>query len=326
MKVPRQLILEPNNSCNLRCIGCPSNGVEDRGNMDLDLFRYLVDTAVKEFPDTVIVAWGYGEPLMYPRYLEMCRYLNEKGRKWYITTNGTIWKEEVFREAFRQGSGCYQLVVSIDGMFGTGTVAKTRPGSSENIVKENIGRIIDLHRELGSKTDLAIKICERGQDYAEREQFIQFWLANPEIAYVCDGKLLEGENEESMRVYPCQYFDHNFMFVRYDGTLVPCTYNPHVLNDGALCYGKMSIGDSLIEAYNNPFLVKLRDDQNRGIFRSPCDKCKISYTGMGQTGTTEFRNNPGVRYFKSGDYYNTFYSKEQRWKPNSFYGADPKGE
>jgi hypothetical protein len=249
----------------------------------------------------------------------MIEYLNAKNRKYYVTTNGTIWREDIFRELFREGSGCYQLIISIDGLYGTGSIKKARPGTNEDSLRRNIDRSMRLHAELDSKTDLAVKMCERGQDHEEREEFVKWWLQESEIAFVCVGKILKGENDISMRTYPCQYIDNNFMFVRWDGKLVPCTYNERVLNGGLLGYGNIAIGDSLLDAYNNPIIEKLRQDQNNGIYPSPCDLCPIAYTGSGEHGTVEFRSDPGNTYYLVQDYYNTIYSKVQKWKPNSYY-------
>jgi radical SAM protein with 4Fe4S-binding SPASM domain len=287
--------------------------------MELGFFESLIDKATEEMPESVIVPWGYGEPLIHPKYLEMMQYLNQKNRRFYVTTNGTIWKEDVFYELFREHSGCYQVIISIDGLWGSGSIEKTRPGTSEGMLKYNVGMILDMHRKLKSKTDLAVKMCERGQDYQEQEEFLQYWLAVPEIAYVCIGKILTVENRESMRRYPCQYMDNNFMVIRWDGSLVPCTYNDQVINKAELQYGTVKIGSSLIDAYNNETITTIRKMQQEGNYPGPCHLCNIAYTGSGIHGEVEFRNDPGTRYFFQQDYYNRIYSRSKKWKPNSYY-------
>ena len=322
MQQPKMLIIEPTNRCNLRCLDCPSasnDGKYPLGDMNLEFFKAIVNKATEEFPETVIVPWGYGEPLLTPNYVEMLAYLRAKGRKYYVTTNGTVWSPEVFNEIFGDGSTAYQLIISIDGLYGSGTIAKARPGTDEGKLCANIARIFEMKEARGSSVDVAVKICERGQDYEEVENFVHGWLKGGKADYVCVGKILKGQNETVMRAYPCQYFDHNFMFIRYDGNLAPCTYNEDVLNNGALRYGTIKPGDSLLEAYNNPTIQALRDDQHKGIFHSPCDKCPIAYCGMGIRGEIEFRKEPGVKYFYQKDYYNSIFSRVKKWKDAEYY-------
>lgn len=325
-KVPKQLILEVTNRCNLECKFCPNvcNDSFHVGDMDLGFFRGLVDTATREMPDAVIIPWMNGEPMLHPDYFRMVEYLSLKGRRFYVTTNATVWKEELFRELFRPNSGCYQLIVSLDGLWGTGSVAAARPGSNEEQIRANLDRILRLHGEMDSTVDLAVKICERGQDWAEIEEYVQYWLDDAEIDFVVVGKALKGENEVSMRRSPCQYFDRNFMVVRWDGTLVPCAYNDAVANKGYLRYGKIGAGDSLLEAYNNEEITELREMQDKGKFAYPCRNCSFAYTGGGFQGTVAFRNRPGEMLYFHQDYYNSFFSRVQKWKEAAYYAGEKR--
>jgi radical SAM protein with 4Fe4S-binding SPASM domain len=331
VRIPKQLIIELTNRCNLKCRYCPSvenYGKFPIGDMDIDNFRLLIDRATAEFPDTVIIPWMNGEPLMHPRYLEVVRYLNDMKRRYYVTTNATIWREDVFRELFKPGSGCYQLIVSLDGMYGTGSIAKARPGTDEAVVRSNLDRIMRLHAEMDCAGDLAVKICERGQDHQEIEDYIQWWLQEDEIDFVCVGKALKDENPVSMRLHPCQYFDRNFMVVRWNGTLVPCAYNDHIVNEGYLRYGNVFEYDSLTAAYNNEEITTLRKAQAAGKFPYPCRNCSFAYTGFGFEGTGSFRSDSEQKIYFHEDYYNKFYSKVQKWKSREYYLRDvlPKEE
>jgi len=46
------------------------------------------------------------------------------------------------QRALRDGSNMYQLIVSMDGIFGSGNIAKARPGTDEEVLRRNIGRLL----------------------------------------------------------------------------------------------------------------------------------------------------------------------------------------
>ena len=325
--VPKQFILESTNRCNLMCRYCPSvenTGKFPVGDMSIELFKSIVDRIAVEAPGSTVIPWANGEPFLHPQYLEMMQYLNTKGLRFYITTNLTIWREDVLRELLRDGSNMYQLIVSMDGIFGSGNIAKARPGTDEEVLRRNIGRLFALKDEVNSKADLAFKICRRGQDYGEIERYIHYWLENPDLDFVIVGDALIGENEDSMRTEPCQYFDNNFMVIRWTGDIVICAYNDKAVNDLAGSYGKVRLEGSLLELYNNIKITRRREVQKAGVFTAPCDTCPIAYTGIGCKGKIQFRDNPGQEYYFQRDYYNQFFSKKLHWKANSYYGGkDP---
>ena len=320
---PKQFILEATNRCNLQCRYCPSvdNDGFPVGDMDVDLFKSIVDRIAAESPESTVIPWANGEPFLHPQYLGMMEYLNNKGLRFYVTTNLTIWRENVLRELLLPGSGCYQLIVSMDGIFGSGNIPKARPGTDEEVLRRNIGRLFALKTEMDSKTDIAFKICRRGQDYGEVERYVQQWLENPDLDFVIVGDALVGENEDSMRTEPCQYFDNNFMVIRWTGDLAICAYCDKAINKLQGSYGKVGLTGSLLELYNNEDIAFRRAEQNAGRFSAPCDTCPIAYTGIGFRGKISFRDNPGQEYWYQRDYYNQFFSKRLHWKPNSYYGG-----
>ncbi len=323
MVYPKQIILESTNRCNLECKYCPSvcNDGFPSGDMSIEFFKSIVDRISEESPKSTVIPWANGEPFLHPHYLEMMQYLNSKHLRFYVTTNLTIWREDVLRELLRDDSGCYQLIVSMDGLFGSGNIDKARPGTDEEVLRVNVGKLLALKHSLASKTDLAFKICRRGQDYGEVERYVQYWLEHPDLDFVIVGDSLVGENEDNMRTEPCQYFDNNFMVIRWTGDVTLCAYNDKAVNKLEGSYGKVGMTGSLLEIYNNPEITRRRESQRVGVFPSPCDTCPIAYTGIGEHGKTTFRDNPGQEYWRSRDYYNTFYSRRLNWKPNSYYGG-----
>lgn len=250
----------------------------------------------------------WNEPLLHPDIARMMEYVIKKNQRVYITTNGTIWNQDLF-ELIMEKNSCYQLIISLDGLPGSKSIGKCRPGSTRKIIN-NIYKLITLQIKKGiNNIDLCLKICQRGQDWEEIENFIYYWLKSG-VDYICVGRMLN-QSGSDMRIYPCQYFDDQFMLIRVDGELVPCMYNRQVAIDNYFRIGKLNETEDLIEAYNHLKLTRLRKDQNRGIFHGPCKTCNSAYTGQGFRGQYQF-NDPrkkdiGILY-SSQDYYNQTFS------------------
>lgn len=323
--VPRHVIIEMTNHCNLQCKGCPTAHPTardfHRGYMNFDLFRSIVDRI--DFKTTVI-PWMNGEPLLYPGYERVASYLGEKKQRWYLTTNGHYWNEKLFETIMDPGYGglCYQVIFSIDGLFlpSSRSIEAARPGSKREVILESVSKLMALKQASKAKVDLAVKICHRGQDFEEIEQYIAYWLERG-IDFVIVGKMLDEINQVPMRIYPCRYFDENFMVIRWDGTLVACAYHNEVANHCYFQLGKVQDnGDSLLDLYNGPRYRKLREDQRRGIFMGPCATCGFAYTGDGFDGTVRFRNKkyPQKDISYHDDYYNRFFSYARKREGASF--------
>jgi MoaA/NifB/PqqE/SkfB family radical SAM enzyme len=291
--------------------------------MDMELFKSIVNRI--DF-DTTVIPWMNGEPLLHPQYAEMVKYITDKGLRCYITTNGMIWNEELFQH-ITDSTSCYQIIFSINGLPWTESAELAQPGIDTAKVYEHIHRFGDLKNKKNSKIDMAVKICQRGQDWEEIETYIGYWLQKPFIDYVCYGKMLAGENKKGQRTSPCQYFDNNFLIIRTDGSSRLCAYNPEIVNGNKNPVGVLKPGEKLLDFYNNTEFKKYRDAQNRGEYIGPCETCGFAYSGLGMSGRIEFREKNikalGNIYYKQ-DYYNQFFSLKQKAKPDSYYARQPE--
>lgn len=314
--IPRQVTIETINKCNLACKYCPTltnKGKFPVGEMDFDFFCSIVDRINW---DTIMVPWINGEIMLHPRYAEMCAYMNQKKVKYNLTTNLTLWRPDVLKQIFSPESSCNQLIVSVDGCFGTGNIPKSRPGTDEDLLKENLRRLLSWDR---GNVQLGVKICKRGMDWGEIERYVKQWVET--VDFVCVGEIFGEPNPVSMRTEPCQFPGGGFMVVRWDGSLVICTYNDRAVNGLELSYGKLNKTDDLIDVYNNALITDLREKQNRGEYPGPCELCSHAYTGVGSKGIVEFRDMPGQKLFYHRDYGNIFYSLKDRSKTNEWYGG-----
>jgi len=312
-RIPRQIVIETNNTCNLKCLSCPSvDGSIDKygkGYMDFNFFKSIIDRVEKEKMNTSITLCLNGEALLHPQYFDMAKYITDKGLPWYVTTNTTIWNEELFQMVTEINS-CYQIVLSNNGLFTPNSMAieKCMPGIQRNKSKKNIESFFKLKESKGNNIQAGIKICRRGQDQEELEHLISYWL-EAGADFVTIGRILTDCNN-GMRMFPCRHFDDMAMYVRYDGNVVPCSFNLHMTNEHAMDMGKLNETESIIKFYNKHEYQQLRFKHYTGEFPWPCNQCAIAYTGDGMEGEMHFRNlklSQKTIYFHD-DYSNTFYS------------------
>ena len=318
--IPKQVIIEATSRCNLKCKLCPNIEDTDKKDMSFSLFTSIIDRI--DFKTTVI-PWMNGEPLLHPYYHEMLSYLERKDLPYYVTTNGTLYRNDVFDQFLKKDSNCYQVIFSLDGVpyDKSRSIEIARPGTNRTTVLEHINQFLREKQNHRPELDVAIKICNRGQDYEEIEDYIKWGLFGLGVDYVCVGRDLTGENPISMRYAPCQYFEHNFMVIRADGSVVMCAYNLNAVNDPAFKMGTVDNETSLLDVYNNDPFAGRRKMQNNGIYAKPCDTCKFPYTGLGFEGVISFREeqyrNKAIYYHQ--DYYNQFFSLKLKTKDRSYY-------
>lgn len=316
--VPKQIDIEVTSRCNLRCKLCPTlDGTAKAVDMPFSLFESIVNRIT--FPCSV-VPWLNGEPTLHPRYADMLYLLNEKKLRYYVTTNAMIWREDVMFEIFGPHSTCYQVIFSLDGLDQR-TASAARPGTDYDTVKHNIIRALDVRKAQHSKTDIAVKICERGQDYAEVEEFINQWISTAN--YVCVGKPLERTDNVNMRRYACKYSDPTFMVIKSDGRMTRCAYNCEATNDERFTMGRVDgefIDTPLLDIYNNEEMTTFRNAQRNGVFPGPCATCGFAYTGDGLVGKLRFRsaNKDFYELYYHEDYYNRFFSLVDKKKGGSW--------
>jgi MoaA/NifB/PqqE/SkfB family radical SAM enzyme len=315
-RIPKQVIIETSAACQLNCVGCPINRDSNAGSfMPLEDVISILDRI--DFT-TTIIPWMNGEPLLHRDYEEILRQITERNMRTYITTNGMVWHQDIMELMVAKNS-IYQVIFSLDGCT-PGIQKKVRPGSDEPRILETIHRFGQLKMEAGNNIDMAVKICRRGQDQAEVERYIANWLQADFIDFVVEGKLLDNDNAPKVRTSPCTYPDLRFMVIRANGQMVPCAYNHRVVNENYFEWPNVfdDREKPIIEYYNDPVVLKWREDQRRGFFLGPCETCGFAYNGEGFEGMIAFRD-PNLRalfpwpiYWHS-DYYNQFYSLTRKW-------------
>lgn len=146
---PKQIIMEMTNACNLRCPACPTHTVmkRNRGYMDIDLFKSVIDE-FKGLPYKPVIAMNFaGEPLLHQRIDELVAYAAENGHKTFISSNTTLLNKSLSERLIK--AKLAEIHVCLEGMSKEAHESYRR-GSNFEVVKKNIEDLMDARRELNS--------------------------------------------------------------------------------------------------------------------------------------------------------------------------------
>jgi len=149
--VPKRVIVEPTNACNLKCAYCGNKDMlRPRTNLDMGLYEKLLDQMV-ELGIPRITLHTVGEPTLHPRIAEMVKMATDRERVVTISTNGTRLHEESLARALVE-AGPHLLNISADAADDE-TLGKTRDGLKASVVIEGLRTLRRLREEVGPVRD-----------------------------------------------------------------------------------------------------------------------------------------------------------------------------
>lgn len=141
--MPRRLVLELTNACNLNCIMCGRNAAEFKPTFfQMEWFSYL-----ESLFDTIeeVTLMGWGEPTVHPHFEEMLARIDQHAAKKYFCTNGM--------RLHRLMPAIFQYKVDLIGVSLDGATAETnnriRRGSDLNHIVSSLKEIEYQKRSLG---------------------------------------------------------------------------------------------------------------------------------------------------------------------------------
>jgi radical SAM protein with 4Fe4S-binding SPASM domain len=147
--LPKMLIVDPGNLCNLKCPLCPTGAGNldyPRSFMTLETFQSVLDTvpALK-----ALALFNWGEPLLHPEIIRFIELASARGIYTAIHTNFSLDKSDDYLERLVR-SGLSQLTVSLDGASQESFV-RYRVGGDYQTVFSNLARVAEIKRKLGRK-------------------------------------------------------------------------------------------------------------------------------------------------------------------------------
>lgn len=225
------IAIEVTNRCNMKCLMCVSHGAElyegqadeDPPYMDVDFFRSIIDQYVAMEPDVMkgVVPQFQGEPMLHPKFLELCEYLQKKDVRFGFTTNASLLKPEIVRELlkFRWFNN---ITFSLDGLS-KDTYTQIRVGANYEKVIGNIESFIEMARGSRYKVQTTVSYTEQPMNESETEDFIKHWAEKVDVVSI---------NHVAVHGRPIKVLWRperiacgdlwNFMIILTDGKVVPC--------------------------------------------------------------------------------------------------------
>lgn len=167
--VPWLMQVEITNICNANCVYCRREFLGEPKHMDLDLFKKIVDATPFI---TQIHTQGFGEPLIYPNFVEAIKYASDRGKRVVFYTNASVLTEEKAIEILEAGVG--QVRFSVDSYYKEG-FEKMRPPLKWDTVLDNIKRFMQLRDDGGYKTTTVVRITVTEDNKYELEETVSFW-------------------------------------------------------------------------------------------------------------------------------------------------------
>ena len=294
---PQRMYLESTNVCNLRCVMCPIGcglDTREKGFLDWDLFRQVVDEMAPHVKVTTLHIWG--EPLLHPRIVDMIAYCHERGLHAEISTNAVLLTPELSQAILEAGLGAIYLC--LDGTTPEVYEQIRREASFEQ-TRENILKFLELRTAGGyERPTTKLQIIELAPTVDQIEAFKRTWDVPgvdkvnvkafdswgdqvPEISALRS----EGALDLPPR-FPCPNLWYH-VHIYWDGTLVCCD------RDFDAQYPLGNVGNGVMRAWRGPAMTRLRlKHVNRDLHDVPsCGNC-VEWAWWKPTWTTAQGNVP----------------------------------
>jgi MoaA/NifB/PqqE/SkfB family radical SAM enzyme len=143
--LPRRIVLELTNACNLNCMMCGRHAAAFRPTrLELSWFR-----ALEPLLDSVeeVTLMGWGEPTIHPDFEEMLRTIDRHAARKYFCSNG-MRLDKLHDALFEHHVDVF--AVSVDGATQE-TNSAIRNGSNLEQINKSLGKIVETKRQLGLK-------------------------------------------------------------------------------------------------------------------------------------------------------------------------------
>ena len=274
---PIYLLIEPVSACNIRCVMCfqiDKTFTSDQkfmGNMDLNLFKKIIDQAVEGGTKAITLA-SRGEPTLHPQLDQMVDYCSGKFFELKLNTNATRLNEKLIHKLLQ--SEMTDMVFSIDS-YQKEEYESIRKGGIFEEVLNNIKKFQEIKNDFYPNSKCSTRVS--GVKINEKQNlklFKNFWEK-----YVDHVVMVEMENRWDTYNNPteiagkgaCQYLWER-MYIWYDGICNPCDVD----YKSELALGSIQ-DNSIHDIWHGEKFTALREAHLNSRRNScfPCDRCPV---------------------------------------------------
>jgi len=254
------LIIEPTNTCNLRCTFCfvTEGMTREGGFMDFDLFKKIID----DCPNLEhLCMHNWGEPLLHKDIFKMIDYAKNKGVNYVVmNTNGTLVTDKIIDRIVDSKLDIIRF--SIDGS--AETFKRVRGVELQNI-EQNINKLKKVKEKRRPKLKMGVVFTVEEDTEGDAEDYITHWEK------IVDHVRLQPKLITSPRTEVCpEPFgkDYGKLVVLWDGRVIPCCvdYNAN------LTVGSVQ-NDTIQNLWKNEKMDLLRQQHLNGQFPDTCANC-----------------------------------------------------
>ena len=300
--LPRRLVFELTNVCNLNCIMCGRNAADFKPTVfDMEWFKWF-EPMLDMVEEVTLMGWG--EPTMHPHFKEMLEIIDRHSARKYFCSNGMNLgkiKEALFD---------YHVdvfAVSLDGATDE-TNSRIRRGSDISVVTENLREIVRIKKErnlsypwinfvfcamksnlhelpdlvrlaadigieevkvvyLTAFDDVLAKEVLWNEQEKVREVFNETEKIADELGVVLKLPHIQGEDEAEDALHKDCFVAWRDFFLGSDGYIRPCMSTP-------IQFIKFDMNKSFEEMWNSePYQLYRKNVNNAEAMDSPCKRC-----------------------------------------------------
>ena len=254
------LIIEPTNTCNLRCTFCfvTEGMTREGGFMEFDLFKKIIDDS----PDLEhLCMHNWGEPLLHKDIFKMIEYAKNKGVNYVVmNTNGTLLTDKMIDQIVDSKLDIIRF--SIDGSAET---FKRVRGVELKKIEQNINKLKNVKEIRRPELKMGVVFTIEEDTEGDVEDYITHWEK------IVDHVRLQPKLITSPRTEVCpEPFgkDYGKLVVLWDGRVIPCCvdYNAN------LTVGSVQ-NDTVQNLWKNEKMDLLRKQHLKGQFPDTCANC-----------------------------------------------------
>ncbi len=254
------LIIEPTNTCNLRCSFCfvTEGMTRPEGFMSFDLFKKVIDdTPGLEH----LCMHNWGEPLLNKDIFRMFDYAHAKGvRHIVMNTNGTLLTDKMLDKILASPLSIIRF--SIDGS--AETFERIRGVPLEKI-ERNILKLKRRKERERPALSMGVVFTVEEDTWQDVNTYIRHWERIVDHVRT-QPKLIQSPRKE---VCPEPFGkDYGKLVVLWDGTVIPCCVD----YNATLKLGNAS-NDRIPDLWRRGRIESLRAEHRAGKFPAVCENC-----------------------------------------------------